>query len=95
MANVKKGFNRHVHYTLRKDRNGATNRDYFTALSATVADHMSARWIRTSQRYYEEDPKVREKNKGLFLPLTLKYSARNYKCALLNVGMSCHKGFDN
>lgn len=58
VGNVKKTFNRHVHYTLVKDRNVATPRDYYFALAHTVKDHLVSRWIRTQQHYYEKDPKV-------------------------------------
>ncbi len=58
VANVKKSFNRHLHYTLVKDRNVSTTRDYYFALANTVKDHLVARWIRTQQYYYEKDPKV-------------------------------------
>ena len=58
VVNVKNSFNRHLHYTLIKDRNVATTRDYFSSLCHTVKDHLTARWIRTQQRYYETDPKV-------------------------------------
>lgn len=58
VANVKKSFNRHLHYTLVKDRNVSTVRDYFFALAHTVKDHLVSRWIRTQQHYYEKDPKV-------------------------------------
>lgn len=58
VAEVKKAFNRHVHYTLVKDRNVATPRDYYFALAHTVKDHLVSRWIRTQQHYYEKDPKV-------------------------------------
>lgn len=57
---IKKTFNRHVHYTLVKDRNVATTRDYYFALAHTVRDHLVSRWIRTQQHYYEVDPKVRK-----------------------------------
>uniref|UniRef100_A0A0N8E4L5 Alpha-1,4 glucan phosphorylase n=1 Tax=Daphnia magna TaxID=35525 RepID=A0A0N8E4L5_9CRUS len=57
VANVKKSFNRHLHYTLVKDRNVSTVRDYFFALAHTVKDHLVSRWIRTQQHYYEKDPK--------------------------------------
>ena len=59
VTNIKKTFNRHLHYTLVKDRNVATPRDYFFALAHTVRDHLVGRWIRTQQYYYEKDPKVR------------------------------------
>lgn len=32
VSQVKKGFNRHLHYTLVKDRNVSTTRDYYFAL---------------------------------------------------------------
>lgn len=59
VANFKKTFNRHLHYTLVKDRNVATSRDYYFALAHSVKDNLVSRWIRTQQYYYEKDPKVR------------------------------------
>ncbi len=56
---IKKSFNRHLHYSLVKDRNVATQRDYYIALAHVVRDHLVGRWIRTQQYYYETDPKVR------------------------------------
>lgn len=56
---LKESFNRHLHYSLVKDRNVATRRDYYLALAHTVKDHLVGRWIRTQQTYYEKDPKVR------------------------------------
>lgn len=58
VTNIKNAFNRHVHYTLVKDRNVATPRDYYFALAHTVKDNLVSRWIRTQQYYYEKDPKV-------------------------------------
>ena len=58
VAELKKSFNRHLHFTLVKDRNVATTRDYFFALAHTVRDHLVGRWIRTQQYYYEKCPKV-------------------------------------
>uniref|UniRef100_A0A8C2ZX71 Alpha-1,4 glucan phosphorylase n=1 Tax=Cyclopterus lumpus TaxID=8103 RepID=A0A8C2ZX71_CYCLU len=54
---LKQDFNRHLHFTLVKDRNVATRRDYFFALAHTVREHLIGRWIRTQQHYYEKDPK--------------------------------------
>lgn len=59
VGEVKKGFNRHLHFTLIKDRNVATPRDYYFALAHCVKDHLVSRWIRTQQYYFEKDPKVR------------------------------------
>lgn len=58
VAELKKNFNRHLHFTLVKDRNVANARDYYFALAYTVRDHLVGRWIRTQQHYYEKDPKV-------------------------------------
>lgn len=57
VSDLKKNFNRHLHFTLVKDRNVATPRDYYFALAHTVRDHLVGRWIRTQQHYYEKDPK--------------------------------------
>uniref|UniRef100_A0A4W6D2I9 Alpha-1,4 glucan phosphorylase n=1 Tax=Lates calcarifer TaxID=8187 RepID=A0A4W6D2I9_LATCA len=57
VAELKQNFNRHLHFTLVKDRNVATRRDYYFALAHTVRDHLIGRWIRTQQHYYEKDPK--------------------------------------
>ena len=58
VSTIKKTFNRHLHYTLVKDRNVATPRDYYFALAHCVKDNLVSRWIRTQQYYYEKDPKV-------------------------------------
>ncbi|KAJ3589710.1 hypothetical protein NHX12_010553 [Muraenolepis orangiensis] len=57
VAELKTNFNRHLHFTLVKDRIVATKRDYYFALANTVRDHLVGRWIRTQQHYYEKDPK--------------------------------------
>ncbi|KAA0723114.1 Glycogen phosphorylase, muscle form [Triplophysa tibetana] len=58
VADLKTNFNRHLHFTLVKDRNVSTKRDYYFALAHTVRDHLVGRWIRTQQHYYEKDPKL-------------------------------------
>uniref|UniRef100_A0A7N8WZX3 Alpha-1,4 glucan phosphorylase n=1 Tax=Mastacembelus armatus TaxID=205130 RepID=A0A7N8WZX3_9TELE len=57
VAELKQTFNRHLHFTLVKDRNVAATRDYYFALAHTVREHLIGRWIRTQQHYYEKDPK--------------------------------------
>ena len=57
VKHLKDAFNRHLHFTLGKDRNCATDRDFYLALAHTVKDQMVSRWIRTQQHYYETDPK--------------------------------------
>ena len=74
VGNIKTAFNRHLHYTIVKDRNVATSRDYFFALAHTVRDHLVSRWMRTQQYYYDVDPKVDLTTNtfcGLFLSLDL------------------------
>lgn len=55
---MKKTFNRHLHFTLVKDRNVANIRDYYYALAYSVRDSLVSRWIRTQQHDYENNPKV-------------------------------------
>ncbi|XP_052834372.1 glycogen phosphorylase, brain form-like [Octopus bimaculoides] len=55
--NIKKSFNRHLHFTCMKDRNVATRRDYYVALAHSVKDQLVGRWIRTQQFNYDTDPK--------------------------------------
>ncbi|XP_054154242.1 glycogen phosphorylase-like [Oppia nitens] len=57
VTEMKRSFNRHLHYSLVKDRNVSTTRDYYQALALAVRDHLVSRWIRTQQNYYEKDPK--------------------------------------
>ncbi|XP_060853105.1 glycogen phosphorylase isoform X1 [Rhopalosiphum padi] len=54
---MKKTFNRHLHFTLVKDRNVATIRDYYYALAHSVRDSLVSRWIRTQQHQYAVNPK--------------------------------------
>ena len=61
VSEIKKSFNRHLHYTLIKDRNIATKLDYYFAFAHSVKDRLASRWIRTQQKYFEKDPKVRER----------------------------------
>uniref|UniRef100_UPI00398F26E7 glycogen phosphorylase, liver form isoform X2 n=1 Tax=Pristiophorus japonicus TaxID=55135 RepID=UPI00398F26E7 len=58
VTGLKLGFNRHLHFTLVKDRNVATMKDYYLALAHIVRDHLVGRWIRTQQYYYEKNPKL-------------------------------------
>lgn len=65
VISMKKSFNRHLHFTLVKDRNVATARDYFFALAYMVRDNLTSRWIRNQQHYYETDPKVMHAGTGI------------------------------
>lgn len=81
VANIKKTFNRHLHYTLVKDRNVATPRDYYLTLAHTVRDHLVGRWIRTQQHYYEKDPK-----RVYYLSLEF-YMGRTLSNTMVNLGI--------
>lgn len=81
VSEVKKTFNRHLHYTLVKDRNVATPRDYYFALAHTVKDHLVSRWIRTQQYYYEKDPK-----RVYYLSLEY-YMGRSLCNTMINIGI--------
>nr|XP_033807806.1 glycogen phosphorylase, liver form [Geotrypetes seraphini] len=81
VAELKKGFNRHLHFTLVKDRNVATTRDYYFALAHTVRDHLVGRWIRTQQYYYEKDPK-----RTYYLSLEF-YMGRTLQNTMINLGL--------
>lgn len=81
VTEIKKGFNRHLHYTLVKDRNVATVRDYYFALAHTVKDHLVSRWIRTQQHYYEKDPK-----RVYYLSLEY-YMGRSLQNTMINLGI--------
>ncbi|VDK19538.1 unnamed protein product, partial [Anisakis simplex] len=81
VANIKKAFNRHLHFSLIKDRNVATPRDYYFALAHTVRDHLVSRWIRTQQYYYEKDPK-----RVYYLSLEF-YMGRTLSNTMMNIGV--------
>lgn len=81
VADIKQSFNRHLHCTLVKDRNVATNRDYYTALAHTVRDHLVSRWIRTQQSYYEKNPK-----RVYYLSLEY-YTGRSLSNTMINLGI--------
>lgn len=81
VAELKKGFNRHLHFTLVKDRNIATPRDYYFALAHTVRDHLVGRWIRTQQFYYEADPKVKIRGSSVTVKLNyISYYMFQFNC---------------
>ncbi|XP_041099257.1 glycogen phosphorylase, muscle form [Polyodon spathula] len=81
VTELKKSFNRHLHFTLVKDRNVATPRDYYFALAHTVRDHLVGRWIRTQQYYYEKDPK-----RIYYLSLEF-YMGRTLQNTMVNLGL--------
>nr|CAD2168551.1 unnamed protein product [Meloidogyne enterolobii] len=84
VANIKKTFNRHLHFSMIKDRNVSTPRDYYFALAHTVRDHLVSRWIRTQQHYYEKDPKrVYYLSLEFYMGRTLSNTMLNLECKQL------------
>lgn len=81
VSNIKKAFNRHLHFSIIKDRNVATDRDYYFALANTVRDHLVSRWIRTQQHYYDKDPK-----RVYYLSLEF-YMGRTLSNTMMNLGI--------
>uniref|UniRef100_S4RLF1 Alpha-1,4 glucan phosphorylase n=1 Tax=Petromyzon marinus TaxID=7757 RepID=S4RLF1_PETMA len=81
VGELKKSFNRHLHFTLVKDRNVSTTRDYYFALAHAVRDHLVGRWIRTQQYYYEKDPK-----RIYYLSLEF-YMGRTLQNTMVNLGV--------
>ncbi|MCV6637750.1 glycogen/starch/alpha-glucan phosphorylase [Candidatus Albibeggiatoa sp. nov. NOAA] len=47
----------HLTHTVAKDRDDATERDWFFAVACTVRDYLSERWIETTKACYEQDSK--------------------------------------
>lgn len=78
---IKRQFNRHLHFTLVKDRTNASNLDFFRALAFTVRDYMAGRWLRTFQRYYREDAK-----RICYLSLEF-YMGRTLTNTMINLGI--------
>ncbi|CAH0386748.1 unnamed protein product [Bemisia tabaci] len=81
VQSAKTTFNRHLHYTLVKDRNVATPRDYYFALAYSVRDNLVSRWIRTQQYYHEKDPK-----RVYYLSLEY-YMGRTLSNTMINLGI--------
>uniref|UniRef100_UPI00358E2F32 glycogen phosphorylase, muscle form n=1 Tax=Myxine glutinosa TaxID=7769 RepID=UPI00358E2F32 len=81
VGELKKAFNRHLHFTLVKDRNVATTRDYYFALAHAVRDHLVGRWIRTQQHFYEKDPK-----RVYYISLEF-YMGRTLQNTMVNLGL--------
>jgi starch phosphorylase len=78
---VIKTFNRHLHFTVVKDRDVATERDYYTSLAYTVRDHLIGRWIRTHQHQYESDGK-----RVYYLSMEF-YMGRTLSNCMVNLGI--------
>ena len=54
---LRNDFDRHLRYTLAKDRASATERDHYEALARSVRDRLVERWIQTQKTYHRKNPK--------------------------------------
>ena len=54
---LREDFNRHLRYTMAKDRADATDRDHYEALARSVRDRLIERWIQTQKTYHKKNPK--------------------------------------
>jgi len=57
VTGIKQSLNDHLLYTVGKDPQRATSRDWFVAAAYTVRDRLIGRWTETQRGYYEEDAK--------------------------------------
>lgn len=80
--NIKNNFNKHLHFTLVKDRQNATARDYFFALAHTVKDQVCGRWIRTYQHHHRMD------SKNIYYLSLEFYMGRALTNTMVNIGIS-------
>ena len=56
VSSLKESFNRHLHFTLVKDRNVATKRDYYTSLAQAAQAHYV--WVRASEVTWSEYTRI-------------------------------------
>eukprot|EP00112_Aurelia_sp_Birch-Aquarium-sp1_P004041 Seg1457.1 transcript_id=Seg1457.1/GoldUCD/mRNA.D3Y31 product="Glycogen phosphorylase" protein_id=Seg1457.1/GoldUCD/D3Y31 len=90
IATIKEKFNRHLHFTVVKDRNVATQHDFYLSLVYSVWEFLVQKWIRTQQLYYEKDPK-----RVYYLSLEY-YLGRSLSNTMMNLDISeiCDEAMD-
>lgn len=54
---VKQALQNHLIFSCFKTDKASTPRDWYATAAFTVRDHVIERWVRTSESYYEKDPK--------------------------------------
>ncbi|MFA7350369.1 MAG: glycogen/starch/alpha-glucan phosphorylase [Methylotenera sp.] len=54
---IHQSLQHHLIFSSFKTSGAATPRDWYEAASYTVRDHVVARWIKTAESYYRDDPK--------------------------------------
>lgn len=76
----------HLHFSLAKDEHSATRHDYYLALVMAIREKLIGRWLKTQQRYYEE-------NRKRVYYLSLEFlTGRTLSNSLINLGIfeECH-----
>ena len=56
-TSAKKALQSHLVYSIFKTEQVATPRDWYSTTAYTVRDHVIERWVKTVEKYAEEDPK--------------------------------------
>ena len=56
-TSAKKALQSHLVYSIFKTEQVATPRDWYSTTAYTVRDHVIKRWVKTVEKYAEEDPK--------------------------------------
>ncbi len=54
---IKRGVEEHLRYTLAKDEYSHTEWDLYRSVVLTILDRLHDRWLKTQQKYYQEDAK--------------------------------------
>src|SRR6185437_19588 len=57
VAGLRADFERHLRYTLARDRYTATDRDRYYALARAVRDRLIERWMATQQTHHKQNVK--------------------------------------
>jgi starch phosphorylase len=57
VKDLKQKILEHLHYTIAKHPQSATDRDWYNAIAYTLKDSMTERWMATMNEYYEQDSK--------------------------------------
>ncbi|MDM8560257.1 glycogen/starch/alpha-glucan phosphorylase [Candidatus Parabeggiatoa sp. HSG14] len=56
-STIKQSILNHLHYSIAKNPNTATDRDWFNAIAYFLRDQMTSLWMATIKEYYDQDTK--------------------------------------
>lgn len=57
VRSIRKGVANHLHYTVGKNLDELTERDWFMGMAHAIRDRLTERWMRTTQNYQQQDIK--------------------------------------